>query len=209
MSVRIMSTVAAIHHSVRSNQRGAWAISSAALLPMAMLSGLMMGLVLHQPAATAQEDPCYMITSSGRRVSLGKLCGSGNSVKAPTAPTGMIQAKIKRRSGGTPVIDVTFNGNQTFEMLLDTGASGTLITRSMARSLRLPIIGVDQFIMADGRTVLMPLGRIQSMAIQNAVVKNVNVAIAPDSADGLLGHDFLGNYDIKIKRDVVEFYPRS
>ena len=25
---------------------------------------------------------------------------------------------------------------------------------------------------------------------------------------GLLGHDFFGNYDVKIKKDVVEFYVR-
>jgi predicted aspartyl protease len=147
-----------------------------------------------------------MITSSGRRVSLGKLCGAGKT--AQPSQGGTILVKIKRRSGGTPVIDVTFNGTQTFEMLLDTGASGTLITRSMARALKLPIVGVDQFTLADGRTVVMPLGRLQSMSIQNASVQNLNVAIAPDAADGLLGHDFLGKYDIKIKQDVVEFYPR-
>jgi aspartyl protease family protein len=46
------------------------------------------------------------------------------------------------------------------------------------------------------------------MSIDGATVRNVNVVIASDSAEGLLGHDFLGNYDIKIKQDVVEFYPR-
>jgi predicted aspartyl protease len=184
---------------VKNGSKRFWAIAGV------MLTSLASAVLVVGSQSPIQAEPCYMITSSGQRVSLGKLCGAG---KASQPANGIVLARIKRRSGGTPVIDVTFNGNQTFEMLLDTGASGTLITRSMARALRLPVVGVDQFIMADGRTVVMPLGRLQSMSIQNASVQNVTVAIAPDAADGLLGHDFLGKYDIKIKQDVVEFYPR-
>jgi hypothetical protein len=40
-------------------------------------------------------------------------------------------------------------------------------------------------------------------------VKNVRVAIAPKLEMGLLGHDFFGNKDITIKKDVVEFRNRS
>lgn len=96
------------------------------------------------------------------------------------------------------MIDVTFNGNQKFEMLLDTGASGTLITRSMARALQIPIIGAGQFTMADGRTIVMPLGQLNSISIQGARVNNVKVAIASDAADGLLGHDFWGTTTLKL-----------
>ncbi|MHC5830812.1 MAG: retroviral-like aspartic protease family protein, partial [Nostoc sp.] len=41
-------------------------------------------------------------------------------------------APIKRRIGGTPIVEVTFNGQQKFEMIVDTGASGTVITQEMA-----------------------------------------------------------------------------
>jgi len=33
----------------------------------------------------------------------------------------VFQAPIKRRASGTPVINVTFNGTQQFEMIVDTG----------------------------------------------------------------------------------------
>lgn len=161
-----------------------------------------------QLAASVQNEPCYMVNSAGRRINLGKLCGTGNAMPNSSSTKGLYSVPIKRRDGGTPVIDVTFNGNQKFEMLLDTGASGTLITRSMARALQIPIVGTGRFTMADGRTIVMPLGRLNSISIEGARVNNVNVAIASDASDGLLGHDFLGNYDIKIKRDVIEFYPR-
>lgn len=163
---------------------------------------------ISQPDAHAQDEACYMVNSAGRRINLGKLCGAGNAKPNARSPKGLYSVPIKRRDGGTPVIDVTFNGNQKFEMLLDTGASGTLITQSMARALQIPIVGAGQFTLADGRTIVMPLGRLKSISIEGARVNNVNVAIAINAADGLLGHDFLGNYDIKIKRDVVELYPR-
>ncbi len=180
-----------------------WFVSIAGLT---MAGTLISSLLVGKPVASAQNDSCYMITSSGKRVSLGKLCDRGGTFN-PSSKS-FHQARIKRRDGGTPVIDVTFNGNQTFEMLLDTGATGSLITRSMARTLQVPIVGAGQFIMADGRSIMLPVGRLNSMSIDGATVRNLNVVIASDSAEGLLGHDFLGNYDIKIKQDVVEFYPR-
>jgi predicted aspartyl protease len=190
------------HHLV-----GTIAIRQAIAVGLATTAWLIPALT-SQLTASAQDEACYMVNSAGQRINLGKLCGAGNAKPNASSARGLYSVPIKRRDGGTPVIDVTFNGNQKFEMLLDTGASGTLITRSMARALQIPIVGAGQFTMADGRTIIMPLGRLNSISIQGARVNNVNVAIATNAADGLLGHDFLGNYDIKIKRDVVEFYTR-
>lgn len=106
------------------------------------------------------------------------------------------------------MIEVLFNGNRPFEMIVDTGASGTLITRSMANALKVPIVGKVQSSIADGSTVEFPVGQVRSIAVSGAEVQNVRVAIADRMDIGLLGHDFFGNYDVKIKRDVVEFYPR-
>lgn len=182
----------------------------AALLPIGTM-------VVKSSVAIAQTDSCYMVTSSGRVVSLSKLCNNGQETpgKATTSTTGsgnatanVFQARIKYRLGKTPVIDVTFNGRKTFEMIVDTGADGTLITREMARSLQLPVTGIGQFSMADGRVVELPLSRVQSISVNGAVVRNVEVAIAEKTDIGLLGHDFFDNYDIKIKQNVVEFYKR-
>ena len=46
------------------------------------------------------------------------------------------------------------------------------------------------------------------ITVQNTLVKDVDVAIAEDMDIGLLGHDFFGNYDIRIGKDVVEFSQR-
>ena len=127
--------------------------------------------------------------------------------KPPGNPQ-VFQAKIKRRAGGTPVIDVVFNGNKTFEMILDTGASGTLISQQMATALGVRPVRTIRAGIADGSVVEFPIGRVQSIGVGGALVRNVEVAIARQMEIGLLGHDFFGNYDVKIKKDVVEFYVR-
>jgi aspartyl protease family protein len=131
-----------------------------------------------------------------------------NPAAKPSANQKVFQAKIKRRVGGTPVIDVLFNGNKTFEMIVDTGASGTLISQRMATALGVRPVRTVRAGIADGSVVEFPIGLVRSIRVGGAAVQNVEVAIAKQMQIGLLGHDFFGNYDVKIKKDVVEFYVR-
>ena len=122
----------------------------------------------------------------------------------------IFQAPIKNRNGGTPVVDATFNGAGQFEMIVDTGASGTVITQQMASALGVVPVGKAKANTASDRNVEFDIGYINSIEVGGAVIENVPVAIAP-SADleiGLLGQDFFSNYDVTIKRDVVEFHTR-
>lgn len=157
-----------------------------------------------EPAFSQEAGGCFMTDSTGRVIPLGGLC---SGVTTPTVQQ-IYRARIKRRDAGTPVIDVTFNGTQTFEMIVDTGASGTLITRQMAAALGVTPTGVIQAGMADGRIVRFPIGTVKSINVNGAVVNNVEVAIAEQTDIGLLGHDFFGNYDVKIRQDTVEFHRR-
>ncbi|MEG4494061.1 retropepsin-like aspartic protease [Microcoleus sp. D3_18_C4] len=131
-----------------------------------------------------------------------------NQRAKPPGNSQVFQAKIKRRAGGTPVIDVVFNGNQTFEMIVDTGASGTLISQRMATALGVRPVRTIRAGIADGSVVEFPIGVVRSIRVGGAAIQNVEVAIAKQMPIGLLGHDFFGNYDVKIKKDVVEFYVR-
>ncbi|MFM5944983.1 MAG: TIGR02281 family clan AA aspartic protease [Dolichospermum sp.] len=117
---------------------------------------------------------------------------------------------IKRRMGGTPIIEVTFNGTQQFEMIVDTGASGTVITQKIAAALGVIPTGKAKANTASAKAVEFPTGYLDSMEIQGIKVNKVSVAIAGTELEtGLLGHDFFGNYDITIKRHVVEFRPQT
>ncbi len=122
----------------------------------------------------------------------------------------MFQAAIERRIGGTPVIYVTFNGDRKVEMIVDTGASGTVLTQATADALGLVPVAKAKANTASAKAVEFPIGYVNSIQVGGAVVKDVPVAIAPASVleTGLLGHDFFGNYDVTIRRDVVEFRPR-
>lgn len=127
-----------------------------------------------------------------------------------TASPQVFKSPIKRRMRQTPVIDVTFNGRQTFEMVLDTGASGTVITQAMAQRLGVAPSGEVTANTASAKGIKLRTGQIQSIAVGGAVVKDVQVAIgSPELEIGLLGQDFYSNYDVLIRQNVVEFHPRS
>jgi len=151
-------------------------------------------------------------------LNLDRVCGGNASspqVSAKSSPQfvvkqALFQAAIKRREGGTPVIDVVLNGQQAFEMIVDTGASGTVITQKIAKALGIVPVSSARFDTASARGVEMPIGRLRSVNVNGAVMKDLLVPIAgPDLDIGLLGHDFFGDYDITIKKDVVEFRVRQ
>jgi predicted aspartyl protease len=122
----------------------------------------------------------------------------------------VFKAPIKRRAGRTPVIDVTFNGGQTFEMIVDTGASGTVITQAMANRLGVVSEGKVLADTASKQGVQFLTGTVRSIAVAGVVARDVKVAIAgPELQLGLLGQDFYGKYDVWIKQDVVEFHQTS
>ncbi|MHC5746219.1 MAG: retropepsin-like aspartic protease family protein [Nostoc sp.] len=186
--------------------KNAWKrwITTVNLAAIALMPTLIFLAFSHQATA---DDPgaCYMITSSGKTVGLGRLCG--NIIAAPS-DNKVFRVSIKRRFGGTPVIDVTFNDKKTFEMIVDTGASGTIITQDMANTLKLQATGTMQAQIADGSEVKFSTSKVKSIAVGGVTANNLQVAIAPKASIGLLGHDFFGNYDIKILEKEVEFHHR-
>ncbi|KAF3884955.1 MULTISPECIES: retropepsin-like aspartic protease family protein [Nostocales] len=130
------------------------------------------------------------------------------AVPKPNEPP-VYSAPIKRRLGGTPIIEVTFNGLQSFEMILDTGASGTVITQKMALALGVVPVTKAKANTASSKAVEFPVGYVDSMEVGGVKTRQLPVAIAGAELEtGLLGHDFFGNYDITIKRNTVEFRPQ-
>lgn len=173
---------------------------------------ILLGFSHRSPA----EDPgsCFMVTNSGKIVRLGQICSSDNtqinSINGigNNNPKPIFQVPIKRRLGRTPVIEVKFNDKKSFEMIVDTGAHGTLITQNMASTLQLETTGSMVAQIADGTRVRFPTGKVNSIEVGGVVANNLEVAIASNGKIGLLGHDFFGNYDIKIREKVIEFHTR-
>lgn len=116
---------------------------------------------------------------------------------------------IKARAGGTPVVEVIFDGTQKFDMIFDTGATSTLITETMARTLKLKPVGFTPKAVADGAVVLLPYAFVKSIETDGRLKRKSEVAIAPPAMPiGLLGQDFFAGYDIAIKENVIEFRKR-
>lgn len=118
-------------------------------------------------------------------------------------------APIIRREGNTPVVRVMFNANQSFDMIVDTGASGTVITRPMASALKVATVAEANVDTASAKGVIFPLGYVKSIEVGGVTASNVLVAVAGPELDvGLLGHDFFGHYDVTIRQNAVEFRER-
>jgi predicted aspartyl protease len=169
--------------------------------------GKNLNLALPQSQIQANSG-CFLRGTNGKVIDLGALCGAGKPDKSVQEAPSVFFSPIKRRKGKTPVIDVTFetaSGRQTFEMILDTGASGTVITLPMAQAMGVSQVGETRVNTASERGVRFPIGYVSSIEVANITAKNVLVAIQPALDIGLLGHDFFGELEITVKRNVVEF----
>jgi aspartyl protease len=143
--------------------------------------------------------------------------GSGSSTGAiQISGTGAITIPV-RINGNKVSVPVTFNNGTSSVsgyLALDTGADQTMISKRMARDLRIPALGsgVSSGIGGAART---EFGRVESMKVGKLLVKNVAVSILDFSNDpryeGLLGFDFLGRFQMSLDSDkqVMVLTPRK
>ena len=175
-------------------------------------------LSLIPTVAVPQNSPeCFMLDANGNPISLGHLCGSSqndsnmsviqNRSSSVSGKSDVFIIPIKRRDGGkvgTPVIDVKFNDKYTFEMLFDTGATMTVITESMAQTIRATPTGKLPFQTASNNLIFFNTARVSSLSAGNATKNDLNIAISPSLHMGLLGQDFYGQYEYTVKQDTIE-----
>lgn len=172
---------------------------------------------LISPATAQEREGCFLVDSKGTLINLRHLCPDNSEEVIPDslAEGGVFEVPIKRREGLVAVVDVTFNGNKTYEMLFDTGASGILITSKAAQELGVRIFDTATSTIASGEEMEVGIGTVSSVKVGNLTLGETPVAIAPASADeglkgmGLLGQTVYGDYDVTIKENVIEFRPRS
>lgn len=179
-------------------------------------------LGLPEPVHSQEFEGCFFVDGHGQLINLDNLCpsppdsGTADSSVSPGATAGsdsrgadLIEVPIQRRVGGIPVVEVNFNGRRSYEMLLDTGASGTVITRQMAQELNIGRAGTATIDTASQRGVQMDLGYVASMELNGIVLRNTPVTIAEGLQLGLLGQDFLDGYDVTIRENSLEFARRN
>lgn len=125
---------------------------------------------------------------------------------SPSVPLERVVVPIVRRLHGTPIVRVSFNSAKTYDMILDTGASRTLITRAMADELG--IVTTERMVAATASEseVVFELGQVDSISMGGIALTNARVSIGAAVGIGLLGNDFLKGYDVTIRgrENVVE-----
>lgn len=104
------------------------------------------------------------------------------------------------------LIDVMVNGQGPFQFVLDTGASGTGLSRRLAERLRLGG-GEQRAALGCGGTVNAETVRVSGLQVGPLRMENLPVFVADLSAiagkagaeiDGILGYDFLHHWRLLI-----------
>lgn len=119
---------------------------------------------------------------------------------APARPTGPVTVPIQM-AGRSVIVPVTLNGTLSAALLLDTGASMTMISHRVANSLSL-LTSRSGVLAGIGGTIRAKIARIDSVKVGAAEVTDLSVSIHDLSRnptiDGLLGMDFLGRFQVSV-----------
>lgn len=134
------------------------------------------------------------------------------SVSSAAAPRGAIIVPV-RPMGRSTIVSVIFNQSITGNLILDTGATNTVVSRRLAGLLSLHPVG-NAAIQTVGGMIGATVARVQSLKVGDAEVTDLPVVIHDFSRDprfeGLLGMDFLGRYTIGLdmQKQVLVLSPR-
>ena len=110
--------------------------------------------------------------------------------------------------GSLMLLPVTVNGRERVTLLLDTGASKTILRPSVAARLGVaPPADAPRWPsqLADGRVIVIPYTRLRSITLGGLVVEDLDVGVYEllrDSGamDGILGGDLLGHFRMTVDR---------
>lgn len=134
--------------------------------------------------------------------------GVGLAASTPTAPaTGAITVPVKIL-GPRVLVPVSFqSGSSTAKayLVLDTGAMQTMISKRMARDLRL--LSVDSQVRTGiSGSLIANVGVVDIVSVGRASLAKMPVTIhdLPTGSEGLLGFDFLGRFQMSIDTDRQE-----
>jgi len=122
-----------------------------------------------------------------------------------TVPVKVVRAKV--------TVPVTFNNSVTSYLAIDTGAAQTMISKRLARDLRLLSLALEGR-RGIGGSVTVDVGRVESIKVGDAEVTNMRVSIHDHGLDrdyeGLLGFDFLGHFNMSLDsaKQVLVLTPR-
>jgi predicted aspartyl protease len=141
--------------------------------------------------------------------------GAPASVDAPAdSAAGEVALDIVGPGGAAVVVPVHINGRGPFNLVLDTGATFTCVTTAVADELDLPeqrgVVGFGAGVHTTGRVRLV---RYDSVRVAGATARDMGGCVLDltslesigTSVDGLLGLNFLREFDVRLdfRRNVL------
>ena len=118
----------------------------------------------------------------------------------------IVTAKIKLDERLMIIVPVRINGSGPYDFMLDTGCSKTMIDGKLARELRLPHLG-EKTVAGVLASAKMQVVQVNSLSLGEATVSGGELfstdrpATVASKARGVLGEDFLRNFDLLIDND--------
>jgi clan AA aspartic protease (TIGR02281 family) len=115
---------------------------------------------------------------------------------------------IISKNNNVPIVEVVINDSDRIPMMLDTGASKTLLTKGVAERLKLVSSGKTKAKTANG-TAEFDTVKLDSVEFGQGKVTDLSVAVGDNNLNyGLLGHDVYKGYDITLTEESVQFKKR-
>ena len=115
----------------------------------------------------------------------------------------IMTARIKIAQLSLIVVPVMINGSGPYDFMLDTGASLTMLDPKLADELALPRVGEKKIVAVQHAEVVSSV-RVNSISVAGATVAVQDVGASdqvrslPIKVRGVLGEDFLQNFDVLI-----------
>ena len=121
-----------------------------------------------------------------------------------TAPaTNIVTAKIKLDDLSMIIVPVSINGSGPYDFLLDTGCAKTIVDQKLADQLGLPRAG-EKTVVGILASTRMSVVHVNSLSVAGASVPGGDIfssdhpATVTSNVRGVLGEDFLRNFDLLI-----------
>jgi len=115
---------------------------------------------------------------------------------------------VKSFENHRPVVEVLLDGIARFDIVIDRNATHSIVTQKMANQLNLELVSYRYVYLLDGTPMELPIGRLRSVVVGEAIVTDVYVAIAKDNATPVLGKDCFSAYSIRISGNEITFLRR-
>jgi predicted aspartyl protease len=122
----------------------------------------------------------------------------------PTEPTPRIMtAKIKVDDLSMIIVPVSINGSGPYDFLLDTGAAKSMVDRKLANELALPQVA-EKTVTGMLAATSMAVVHVNSFSVAGAsvsggeILSSDSVATVSARVRGVLGEDFLKNFDLLV-----------